>query len=277
MTESDTDLLPISNFSRMTLLSAKALRLYDQLGVLKPAHTDPGSGYRYYRSHQLREANLIRFMRRMDMPLTVIREVLASSPEEAERLVEEYLRRLEARATRARLTIPNLVSALHDDQTLWIPEIYVRTVQPQPIVSTSCWTMVDGLDQQVRISLDRLHAFIREQGATPAGKPFGIYHGQVSEEDGGPVEVCVPVGQELPGAAEIGARVLPDGQLACVVLRGNACRFPAVLNGYDALYDWIEYNGYEADGPPYEIWRSGRDERWAELEIAWRFRDPVAQ
>ena len=54
MTGSDTDLLPISNFSRMTLLSAKALRLYDQLGVLKPAYTDPVSGYRYYRSHQLR-------------------------------------------------------------------------------------------------------------------------------------------------------------------------------------------------------------------------------
>ena len=113
-------------------------------------------------------------------------------------MVEEYLRRLEARATRARLTIPNVLSALHDDQTVWIPEIYVRTVQPQPFVSTSCWALVDGLDQQVRVSLDRLHAFIREQGATPAGKPFGIYHDQLSKEDRGPVEVCVPTGQEHP-------------------------------------------------------------------------------
>ncbi len=134
MTSSTVDLLSISSFSRLTLLSPKALRLYDQLGVLTPAYTDPESGYRYYHADQVREANLIRFMRRMDMPLTAIRKVLASSPDDAEHLAYEYLHRLEARAARARLTIPNFLSALRDDGSVWIPEIYVRMVERQPIV-----------------------------------------------------------------------------------------------------------------------------------------------
>jgi len=32
----------------MTRLSVKALRLYDENGLLPPAHVDPSSGYRYY-------------------------------------------------------------------------------------------------------------------------------------------------------------------------------------------------------------------------------------
>ena len=42
------DLLSIGTFANMTRLSIKALRLYDQLGILQPLHVDPQSGYRYY-------------------------------------------------------------------------------------------------------------------------------------------------------------------------------------------------------------------------------------
>ncbi len=91
-----------------------ALRLYDydQLGVLTPAYTDPGTRYRYYRTEQLREARLIRAMRQMDMPLTIIRRVLTASPAEAERLLDDYLRTMEARVAQARRAVPNLISAL---------------------------------------------------------------------------------------------------------------------------------------------------------------------
>jgi len=42
------DLLSIGSFANMTRLSIKALRLYDELDILKPLHIDPQSGYRYY-------------------------------------------------------------------------------------------------------------------------------------------------------------------------------------------------------------------------------------
>ncbi len=45
----EDELLTIGVFAARARLSAKALRLYDRLGVLSPAHVDEVSGYRYYR------------------------------------------------------------------------------------------------------------------------------------------------------------------------------------------------------------------------------------
>jgi hypothetical protein len=39
--------LRIGEFSRLARVSVKALRLYDRLGLLKPARIDELSGYRY--------------------------------------------------------------------------------------------------------------------------------------------------------------------------------------------------------------------------------------
>ncbi len=74
------DLFSIGNFANLTRLSIKALRLYDELDILKPLHIDPQSGYRYYGVDQLSSARMIRSMRDMDMPLATIRRVLAVLP-----------------------------------------------------------------------------------------------------------------------------------------------------------------------------------------------------
>ena len=62
------DLFSIGAFADLTRLSIKALRLYDQLDILRPHHIDPKSGYRFYETDQLFSARLIRSMRDMDMP-----------------------------------------------------------------------------------------------------------------------------------------------------------------------------------------------------------------
>jgi DNA-binding transcriptional MerR regulator len=62
------DLLPIGTFASLTRLSIKTLRLYDGLGLLRPLHIDPQSGYRYYGKEQLAKARMIRTLRDMDMP-----------------------------------------------------------------------------------------------------------------------------------------------------------------------------------------------------------------
>ena len=87
------ELLSIGTFAHMTRLSLKALRLYDQLGLLQPRHVDPSNGYRFYGTDQLAGARMIRNMREMDMPLATIRQVLAAlaaSPTQAEALVQDY-------------------------------------------------------------------------------------------------------------------------------------------------------------------------------------------
>jgi DNA-binding transcriptional MerR regulator len=60
----------------MTRLSVKALRLYDEIGLLAPAYVDPASGYRYYDLGQANKAEAVRILRSVDMPLEEIHEIL---------------------------------------------------------------------------------------------------------------------------------------------------------------------------------------------------------
>lgn len=63
-------LIPIGQFSLMTRLTVRALRLYDKLGILVPAHVDPNSGYRYDATDQAGLAAKIGAFRAIDLPLT---------------------------------------------------------------------------------------------------------------------------------------------------------------------------------------------------------------
>jgi DNA-binding transcriptional MerR regulator len=70
------NLISIGKFSKLTDLSVRTLRLYDELDVLKPAFIDPDTGYRSYRLDQVGTAHRIRAMRQLEMPLHAIRVVM---------------------------------------------------------------------------------------------------------------------------------------------------------------------------------------------------------
>ena len=72
-------LIPIGRFSECTGLTIKALRLYDKLGLLRPAVVDFQSGFRYYSPDQVADASRIRLLRSLDMPLEDIRTVLSTT------------------------------------------------------------------------------------------------------------------------------------------------------------------------------------------------------
>src|SRR5919108_3821742 len=95
------ELLPIGQFSAASRLSQRALRLYDDNGLLPPARVDPDNGYRYYTPGQLRAATLIRLLRRAGMPLAEIR-VFVADPSES-RLTEYESGLVEELATRRRV------------------------------------------------------------------------------------------------------------------------------------------------------------------------------
>jgi serine/threonine protein phosphatase PrpC len=71
------DLMTSGEFARASGLSRKALRLYDELDLLRPVQVDPASQYRLYDPGQLEQARLVAWLRRLGMPLTGIREVAA--------------------------------------------------------------------------------------------------------------------------------------------------------------------------------------------------------
>ena len=87
----------IGAVARESGLSVSALRFYDSVGVLRPAHVDPTTGYRWYTAEQVHQAQLIAVLRRVRMAVPDICEVLEvrHEPSAATRLLDQHLRKLE--------------------------------------------------------------------------------------------------------------------------------------------------------------------------------------
>jgi DNA-binding transcriptional MerR regulator len=228
------NLMPIGEFASASRLSPKALRLYGENGLLAPAWVDPESGYRYYRHDQLREATLIAFLRRAGMPLAEIRSFLR----------DPSLERLEAYEQRAtdefveRRRILRQVKRLLKEEPMY--DVVAKRVDEQPYVSKSN-----------RVHVRELEAFIcetfEELGYENApAPPFVLYHGPVTHDEDGPVEVCVPRAE--------GDDRLPAGEVAHTRISGAQCEFPEILGAYEAVYRWTKEHGREPSGPPREIY-----------------------
>ncbi len=105
--------MTIGAFSKACRLSPKALRLYDELELLRPARVDSETGYRYYAPEQLEQARLVAWLRRLGMPLAEIREVRALGPADAAREIRAFWSRVEAETASRR----DLASFLVDHLT----------------------------------------------------------------------------------------------------------------------------------------------------------------
>jgi DNA-binding transcriptional MerR regulator len=240
------NLMPIGEFASASQLSLKALRIYGENGLLPPAWVDPDSGYRYYRSEQLRSATLVALLRRSGMTLAEIREFLRDPS--VERL-EQYEGQLTAElAERQRLL--RYVKRFLKEELVY--DVLTKQVDEQTYVSRSKRVRVPELDSFIP-------ATFRELGQSGAGRPFVLYHGPVNTEEDGPIEVCVPKTD--------GDKQLPAGEVAFTEVSGNQCDFPEILGAYEAVYRWVKEHGREPDGPPREIYLNELDEE-LHMEIA---------
>ncbi|MEV0090267.1 MerR family transcriptional regulator [Streptomyces sp. NPDC050738] len=111
------ELLTIGAFARASRLSAKALRRYDELGLLPPARTDPYTGYRYYTAAQLERARLVAWLRRIGMPLARIGEVCDADASDAADLVRAYWAQVEAETEARRDLATFLIDQLIGKET----------------------------------------------------------------------------------------------------------------------------------------------------------------
>ncbi|MFG2175304.1 MerR family transcriptional regulator [Streptomyces niveus] len=107
--------LTIGAFARASRLSPKALRLYDELGLLTPARVDGTTGYRYYVEAQLPRARLVAWLRRVGMPLARIGEVCdlyETDPPAAGLVIGAYWARVETETAARRDLVTFLVDQL---------------------------------------------------------------------------------------------------------------------------------------------------------------------
>ena len=118
------ELLTIGAFARASRLSPKALRLYDSLGLLTPAHVDEVSGYRFYRPDQLERARLVAWLRRLGMPLArigAVCDLAREAPDQAAGLVAAYWAQTETELTARRALAADLISYLSGEEPTMHP------------------------------------------------------------------------------------------------------------------------------------------------------------
>src|SRR6201996_6882476 len=165
------ELISIGEFARWSRLSPKALRLYDRLGLLRPARVDPDSGYRWYAPAQLDRARLIAGLRDLGLPLAEIGPILAlDGPAAAERIAQLW-GDAEAGHSGRRELARHLLDRLHGKE----PAMYEVNVRDLPDRQVLC--LQRHLNAEETVSLGREFIGRFRDGAVPRLERLGGLEG----------------------------------------------------------------------------------------------------
>src|SRR6266849_4161801 len=172
----------IGDFSRLSLVSVKALRYYDELGLLKPARIDEFTGYRYYSASQLTRLNRILALKDMGLSLEQIAQLLDRdlTPDQIRGMLR--LKQVELRQQlvegQARLTrIDAWRQAFEQEVTMPAYDVILKKVEPLRAAQVRG---VTPSMEQIGPTLDRLFdqvlGYISQYGATSVGPGITLYY-----------------------------------------------------------------------------------------------------
>jgi DNA-binding transcriptional MerR regulator len=282
---SDPDpLMPIGMFSTATLVSIKALRLYHEQGLLVPAWIDPATGYRSYRVSQLVDAQVIKRLRDLDVPLASVAEVVrARDPEVTRRVIATH-----EQVIRERLhDLGRLVAELQHAVTepLLQTPVFVRTEPAQHALAIA-EVLPNPEHQTYTAFLGRAYAVLDEACARLQVAPVAASGAQYPPKvDGGSEVVTAYVPVDEP--ALLDARSIADGVInlmlpttTCAVLthRGS---YGSIGDTYRQLGAWVATNATVIEQPVRELYVVSVDDSGALLpdselrtEIAWPIEAP---
>jgi DNA-binding transcriptional MerR regulator len=220
----------IGEFSRATHLSVKALRHYDEIGLLVPADVDPSSGYRHYQAAQVPSAHLVKRLRDLEMPLPRIREVLTAPDVEArDSVIAEHLERMESTLARTQETVAALRSLLTRAAE---PALERRVVPTTPVAVAREVVAWDDVEDWLSSALASLHENVQATGPDGA-----VYEPRFFEDHIGQVTVFVPVASS--------SQTLSAGSFAVAVHHGA---FHRLDETYGVLGSYVTTLGIDAGG-----------------------------
>ena len=250
-------LIPIGQFSRVTGLSLKTLRLYHENGLLPPSVVDSASGYRYYGKRDVERARLIADLRVLEIPLAEIRKLL-DEYEDGKGIVhflESQRDKLRARQSRLQQAVRDLDRLIDDEKTSQLlaqatPEVVTETVIAPLLVAGLRWT---GSYSDTGAALGKLS---RRLGRHATAPPLNLYYDLEHKDGDADIETCVPlrVNRTIEGGDGVLVRTLPERRVARLIHRGA---YSELGRSYLALWAHLEANGYDAALPIREIYVKG--------------------
>ncbi|MYS85901.1 MerR family transcriptional regulator [Embleya scabrispora] len=205
--------LGIGDFARATGLTVKALRWYDEQGVLVPADVDPHTRYRRYTVGQLEQAGLVRALRAAGVPLAAIRGAMSDggSAHEALRARREAVSVERAREDRALAAAERVLAGGGFDYDVRLrptpPRAWVGVVEYVVLpagagagadaATAGPGDAVVDVDAAIEAALLDLYASLHADGIAPTGA-FWLDLGRPADDAGTEVGLCVPLAAPLP-------------------------------------------------------------------------------
>jgi DNA-binding transcriptional MerR regulator/pimeloyl-ACP methyl ester carboxylesterase len=251
----------IGEFARLSRLSPKALRRYDELDLLPPDRVDPSTGYRWYTQSQLAQARLVAELRQIGMPLAEIKTALTVSAAARARCVEVWWADAEADFA-ARRELARFLIGKFNEKGAAMYEVKTRSIPERNVVTLLRhvhWADYPAVSREF-FDLFRQSGVPRLYG--PDGGPYIVFHGDVTEDSDGPVEWCRPVPSSVTAAALSGwalpgleLRTEPAHQEAYVHLARDGSKTPPAQSMlvYEVLLTWAVEQHRRAGGSVRQV------------------------
>ena len=242
----EDELVSIGEFAALTRLSIKALRHYDDHGLLTPAHVDPVSSYRYYRRNQRNRAILIGDLRRVDVPLAVIAQILDGDASLAT-FQAWWIAEEEHHVSRRGLG--HYIKARLRREGQPPMDIKTRTVPERKLAVISKELFQPQLTEFIMTSFHDLFSWaernpgLRALDTTPEDPTYVIFHGPVTPDASALVEACIVIDGPAEPEGRIVLRREAKHEEAYTTLTREGIEFPHILAAYDAVANYVIQNG----------------------------------
>jgi DNA-binding transcriptional MerR regulator len=244
-------MIKIGTFSRISQVSVKTLRYYDEIGLLKPAQIDRFTGYRFYAIEQLPQLNRILALKELGFSLEQIAQAIRQglSGEELRGILRLKQAEITLRLQSDQEMLSRIETRLRQiEQENQMPtyDILVKKIEPVAIASTR--GIIPSYPEQGGL-WNTLGSYLAANRTQPAGPCFTIYHADEPEID---AEVCEPLAAPIQADELVKSYLLPGVEAAASTIHHGP--FVTIGDAYAALIKWIEENGYQICGPSREIY-----------------------
>jgi DNA-binding transcriptional MerR regulator len=268
----------IGEFSRIARVSARLLRFYDELGLLKPGVVDATTGYRFYTSAQLQRLNRILVLKDLGLSLEQIGGVIDDAATADQLRAMLLVRRSDAERAlaeeAARLKLIESRIAQLDAGAATLDDVLIRAEPARRVI-----TVRDTLSSFVaaRVIIGQLAQLLPKLLPREVlGSLIGIAHSAEFEPDAIDVELGFVLNGEPPGELPaLGERSLAVRELAAVphmavCVRVGLPEHAHLITG--KIGQFVEANGYRLAGPGREVFlRPPRPERMEESVVEMQF------
>lgn len=247
----------VGEFATLARVSKRLLRYYDEIGLLKPAHIDTTTGYRYYSAEQMAQLNRILVLKELGLSLEQIHRLLndAVSTDEMQGML--LLKKAEIEQTlRAELQriqkIEARLGAIRNTESNAPFDVIIKEIPAQPVLSLTA--LFASFDEAV-------HMQNRIRAALPERSGYGLCFVICQEDEVMERDMTLEMGRMVETPAHALVTVVDDFRLTPRQLPAVPMMATTVITGglevihaaYGEMGLWIQNNGYQMTGRPREI------------------------